>query len=362
MHKAQSPPRPPGWKDNVTPHPEADDRSPPVAVRQNRPGLVAGDSVQREALRDTLAAWPRGGEELLALAQEAGGLGIFEWQVQTGLMRLSPKLQALYGMTDFDGRHETWLGYVFREDVLRITSALDDAFAARAPGIVQEFRIVRPAETAPRWMETRGLAFYDSDGRAEWLVGVSVDVTVRKRSLVQLRAFAETLEERVRARTRELEAENEAREKAEESLRQARKMEVVGQLTGGLAHDFNNLLTIVMGGLHIIERQLPLLPESPVVARIDRARKMALEGADRAAKLTERLLTFARRQPLAPRAISADQLISEISDLLRRTLGETITLDVRTGTAAWRIHADANQLENALLNLALNARDAMPDG
>lgn len=201
------------------------------------------------------------------LAQEAGGLGIFEWRVRTGLMRLSPKLQALLGMTDFDGRYASWLGREFREDVLRISNAFEDAFAARAGEIVQEFRVQRAGEAAPRWMETRGLAFYDSHGGAEWLVGVSVDVTVRKRGLMQLRAFAETLEERVRARTRELEAENEARRKAEESLRHAQKMEVVGQLTGGLAHDFNNLLTIVIGGLDIIERQLPLLPESPVVAR-----------------------------------------------------------------------------------------------
>lgn len=322
------------------------------------PGAAAGIGVQR----DSVAAWQRGGEELLALAQEAGGLGIFEWHVPTGMMRLSPKLQALYGMSDFDGRYETWLGYLFREDVMRITNAIEDAFAARAAEIVQEFRIIRPTEAAPRWMETRGLAFYDGQGRAEWLVGVSVDVTERKRSLVQLRAFAESLEERVRARTRELDAENEARRKAEESLRQAQKMEVVGQLTGGLAHDFNNLLTIIMGGLQIIERQLPLLPESPATARIGRARQMALDGADRAAKLTERLLAFARRQPLAPRPIGADKLISGISDLLRRTTGEAITLDISTADATWDIHVDSNQLENALLNLAVNARDAMPNG
>jgi signal transduction histidine kinase len=311
---------------------------------------------------EPLAAWPREGEDLLTLAQEAGGLGIFEWQVQTGLMRLSPKLQTLYGMTDFDGRHETWLTYVFREDVVRVTNAIEEAFRAQAANIVQEFRIVPPNERAPRWMETRALAIYDEEGRPEWLVGVSVDVTIRKRALVQLRAFAETLEDRVKARTRELEAENEARRKAEESLRQAQKMEVVGQLTGGLAHDFNNLLTIVMGGLHIIENQMALLPESPVTIRIARARRMALEGADRAANLTERLLAFARRQPLAPRPIDPGMLISGIVDLLRRTIGEAIILMINATDETWDIHADSNQLENALLNLAVNARDAMPNG
>ena len=340
------------------PESEADARSASRAASWSAPVPATGGGVQHELL----SAWPRGGEELAALAQEAGGLGIFEWQVPTGMMRLSPKLQALFGMVDFDGRYESWLGYVFREDVLRITNAIEEAFAARAAEIVQEFRIVGPAEAAPRWMETRGLVLYDAEGRAEWLVGVCVDVTVRKRSLIQLRAFAETLEDRVKARTRELEAENEARRKAEESLRQIHKIEVVGQLTGGLAHDFNNLLTIIMGGLQIIERQLPLLPSSPATARIGRAREMALEGAERAAKLTERLLAFARRQPLAPRTIDVDMLISGIADLLRRTIGEAITLDVRVTDGIWDIYADSNQLENALLNLAVNARDAMPNG
>jgi signal transduction histidine kinase len=177
-----------------------------------------------------------------------------------------------------------------------------------------------------------------------------------------LHAFTEALEERVKARTRELEAENEARMRAEESLRQAQKMEVVGQLTGGLAHDFNNLLTIVMGGLDIIENQIPRLPPSQATQRIARARKLALEGVGRAAKLTQRLLAFARQQPLTPQPLDVDTLVSEVSDLLRRTIGETIVLQTITTSGLWPTLADPNQLENVLLNLAINARDAMPDG
>ncbi len=305
---------------------------------------------------------PRDGDELLALAQEAGGLGIFEWHVPSGLMRLSSQLQALFGMTHFDDRHETWLGHVWHEDVQAISQAIEATFAAKTREIVREFRIVRPAERSPRWMETRGIVFYDDGGAVEWVIGVIVDVTVRKRALIQLHAFAETLEQRVRARTVELESENEARRKAEESLRQAQKMEVVGQLTGGLAHDFNNLLTIVLGGLNIIERQLPSLPRSPAGLRIDRARRMAQDGADRAAKLIARLLAFARRQPLAPRAVDVNRLIADFADLLRRTLGEGISLAIRGHGDIWSIHVDSNQLENALLNLALNSRDAMPHG
>ena len=302
------------------------------------------------------------GEELLALAQQTGGFGIFEWQVQTGKVRLSPNLRALYGVTDFDGRYETWLGFVFREDVLRIQHAIEDAFATRATEILQEFRIVRQDNQTLRWMERRCIIFYDSDGRAERFVGVSVDATERKRANIQLHAFAETLEETVKARVRELEAENEARRKAEELLRQAQKMEAVGQLTGGVAHDFNNLLTIIMIGLEMINRYLPELPVSPATVRIARAREMALTGVDRAALLTQRLLAFSRQQPLSPQPIDANKLVAGISDLLRRTIGEAVSLETVMAAGLWNTHADPNQLENVLVNLAVNARDAMPDG
>ena len=337
-------------------------QQPGVDPGTPRPGTASPVHRQTDVRPDMIPAPAGEDEELLALAQEAGGLGIFEWHVPGGTVRLSPKLQTLYGLNDFDGRHESWLRCVFREDVVRMTNTIAEAFAAGASEFVDEFRIVRPGEDAPRWMEAHSIVFYDSERRPLRLVSVSVDVTERKRAHVQLHAFAEALEERVKARTRELEAENEARMRAEASLRQAQKMEVVGQLTGGLAHDFNNLLTIVMGGLDIIEHQIPRLPPSPASDRIARARELALEGVDRAAKLTQRLLAFARRQPLLPQAVHVDKLIAEISDLLRRTIGETIVLQTITTAGIWPTLADPNQLENVLLNLAINARDAMPEG
>jgi CheY-like chemotaxis protein len=139
-------------------------------------------------------------------------------------------------------------------------------------------------------------------------------------------------------------------------------MEAVGQLTGGVAHDFNNLLTIIMGGLEMIERHLPDLPVSAATQRIGRAREMALKGVHRAAVLTQRLLAFSRQQPLSPQPIDANKLVTGISDLLRRTIGEATSLETVTSAGLWETHADPNQLENALLNLAVNARDAMPDG
>jgi signal transduction histidine kinase len=187
--------------------------------------------------------------------------------------------------------------------------------------------------------------------------------------LVELRNFTEALDaavkERTReleARTRELEAENEARRKAEELLRQAQKMEAVGQLTGGVAHDFNNLLTIMQGGLEMIGRHVTSLDASPAASRIVRGRDMALEAVRRATRLTERLLAFARQQPLEPKAFNANRLVGAICELLQRTVGETIALETVLAAGLWVTQADINQLENALLNLALNARDAMPSG
>jgi signal transduction histidine kinase/CheY-like chemotaxis protein len=177
-----------------------------------------------------------------------------------------------------------------------------------------------------------------------------------------LRDLNETLEQRVAERTRDLELEMAERRKAEAALVQAQKMEAVGQLTGGIAHDFNNLLTIVIGGLDRIGRLLATLAPSPETARIERAKEMALEGSRRAATLTHRLLAFSRIQPLDPKPLDANTLVAGMSEMLRRTLGEPVVLETVLAGGLWRTKADSNQLESALLNLAVNARDAMPNG
>ena len=297
--------------------------------------------------------------ELLNLAQEAGQLGLFEWRVRIGTVRLSPKLMSLYGSTEFDGQYQSWLQCLFQEDVLRVTDEIDNAFAKGAREWHTEFRIRRGSDNALRWIEARNIISYDERGKATRVVGVHADVTERKRALVQLRAFTETLEERVKERTRQLEVENEARLKAEALLRQAQKMEAVGQLTGGIAHDFNNLLTIVLGGLDTIGRQVQTMPASSAVSRIGRAHHMALQGAQRAVALTNRLLAFSRQQPLAPKPIDANKLVASMTEFLQRTLGETVALETVLPAGLWHTYADPHELENVLLNLALNARDAI---
>jgi signal transduction histidine kinase len=145
---------------------------------------------------------------------------------------------------------------------------------------------------------------------------------------------------------------------AEEALRQSQKMEAIGQLTGGIAHDFNNLLTGIQGALELVRRRLA----SGRTGDLDAFMDAAMASSQRAASLTQRLLAFARRQSLDTRAVSVDALVQDMADLMSRTLGEQITLKFQISPTTWPALTDPNQLENAILNLAINARDAMPHG
>jgi signal transduction histidine kinase len=172
---------------------------------------------------------------------------------------------------------------------------------------------------------------------------------------------AEALEQAVADRTRELRDANEAlraeaveREAAEAQLRQVQKMEAVGQLTGGIAHDFNNMLAVVVGGIDLARRRLNG-PRREVMTHLNNA----MEGATRAAALTRRLLSFARSEPLLPEQVDSSTLVAGMSDLLDRTLGERIHVEVDLARDAWPTYVDPHQLENAIVNLAVNARDAM---
>ncbi|HEY8435323.1 MAG TPA: response regulator [Sphingomicrobium sp.] len=195
-----------------------------------------------------------------------------------------------------------------------------------------------------------------TDESERGLSGLAAEAAVaidNARLFGELRSLNEQLEQRVNA-------EVARRAEAEEALRQSQKMEAVGQLTGGIAHDFNNLLTVVTGNVGMAQRALDAANITD--ARTRRALTGAMKGAERAATLTQRLLAFSRRQPLAPKVVDVDKLVLGMSDLLQRSLGELIKLEIIIAPGLWRIEADPNQLESAILNLAVNARDAMPKG
>lgn len=202
-------------------------------------------------------------------------------------------------------------------------------------------------------------------GPAPGILVVVVDQTQRMRAEFDLTRLNETLEARVAERTGALASaidtlneEIADRQAAEEELRQSQKMEAVGQLTGGIAHDFNNLLTGIIGSLDLMQRRLA----QGRLEDLSRYATAAMTSANRAAGLTHRLLTFSRRRPLDPKVTDVNRLVAAIEDLLRRTISEKIDLELAMPASVWRLRCDPNQLENAILNLAINARDAMPDG
>lgn len=179
--------------------------------------------------------------------------------------------------------------------------------------------------------------------------------------LVALTAYAVmALQRQIRAliaTNAELETEAANREQAEAQVRQMQKMEAIGQLTGGIAHDFNNMLSIIIGSLDLAKRRLTSDPD-----KAQRSIDNAIDGAERAAALTSRLLAFSRQQPLAPVASDPNRMVQGMSELLRRTIGEQVKLETVLSGGIWRVNADVSQLENAILNLCVNGRDAMPEG
>ncbi len=210
-----------------------------------------------------------------------------------------------------------------------------------------EYRLV--GGDVPRWVVARGEIQKGLTG-ANRFVGAVIDISNEKVAEDALLELNAKLEERVSREVAE-------RAKAEDALRQVQKMEAVGQLTGGMAHDFNNLLTIIIGGLDMVRKSVP----SDNV-RLNRGIDMATQGARRAATLTSRLLAFSRRQPLEPKPLDLNVVVRDSTELLHRTLGETIELEGVLAPRLRPVEVDQNQLEIAILNLAVNARDAMPAG
>jgi PAS domain S-box-containing protein len=238
---------------------------------------------------------------------------------------------------------------VHADDVGTATRLWMEALASGDP-YVAEYR-VRRHDGMFRWHITRAVPIRDADGVINRWIGASADIQDQKDTEQALAELNATLERQVRERTAELMA-------AEATLRQSQKMEAVGQLTGGLAHDFNNLLTGIVGSLELLETRITQGRAND----LHRYVQVAQTAAKRAAALTHRLLAFSRRQTLDPKPTDMNRLVDDMDELIRRTVGPAVTVNVVGAPDLWVVLADPNQLENALLNLCINARDAMPDG
>ena len=209
-----------------------------------------------------------------------------------------------------------------------------------------------------RWVLGRAKPMRDGTGRIVRWFGTCTEIQELVEAREVLARSRVELEHMVQVRTEALHQEMASREQAEAALRQSQKMEAVGQLTGGIAHDFNNMMTGVLGGLDMVRRRIA----AGRLEGLDRFVDASAVSAQRAARLTARLLAFSRRQSLDPRPVAVDALAASLEELLRGTLGENIALEIVPGDAVPDAVVDANQLESAILNLAINARDAMPEG
>jgi PAS domain S-box-containing protein len=252
------------------------------------------------------------------------------------------------GTSEAELKPDGWVP-VHPDDVGSASAAWQDALAT-GQTYSAEYR-VRRHDGEYRWHMTRAVPIRGADGAITSWIGTSADIEDLKSTQKALADLNATLEQQVQERTAELLA-------AEATLRQSQKMEAVGQLTGGLAHDFNNLLTGITGSLEFLAKRL----EQGKVSELHRYLDVAQGAARRAASLTHRLLAFSRRQTLDPRPTDINQLVHGMNELIRRTVGPAVTVGVTAADGLWAVLVDPNQLENALLNLCINARDAMPGG
>ncbi len=308
-------------------------------------------------------------EGLLQTALDGGHLGALELHLPEFELDASDTCKAFFGHKPGEPfSYQDLLAAVHPEDRARRLELLNLAIATGSDYSI-EYRNIWP-DGSQHWVEVRARAVRTPHGSLKSLVGVSSDITARKVAEIEretllsqlaaertaLAELTATLEQRVEQRSDDLMKEVAAREKAQEQLRQAQKMETIGQLTGGVAHDFNNLLMAVMGNLDLLRKRIPDDP------RLHRLIDGAVQGAERGASLTQRLLAFARQQDLRAVPVDLGALIQDMSDLLQRSLGPRVVLrlDIPQGLPPARV--DANQLELAILNLAINARDAMSDG
>ncbi|WP_353474301.1 response regulator [Salipiger sp. H15] len=303
----------------------------------------------------------RENEQRVALALEAGAIvGTWVWHVPEDAFTVDEGLFSAMGLDrDRDAsalKLDDITVHVHPEDKPRLNADVEAALR-EGGAYFQQFRVLRE-DRKYHWIEASGKVELDRNGKAVTFSGVLMDISGRReieaerdRVTAELFRLNETLERRVSEQTAELMAK-------EEVLRHAQKMEAVGQLTGGLAHDFNNLLAAVSGAVDMAQSRL----SERRFDEIGRYLCAIKSSAGRAANLTQRLMAFARKQTLEPKPTDVVRLCGGMAELVQRTVGPHIELKMTADEGTWLSHVDQNQLENALLNLCINARDAMPDG
>ncbi|MEB0168682.1 ATP-binding protein, partial [Pseudomonas sp. CCC4.4] len=289
-------------------------------------------------------------EQRLQNALKAGRLGSWQLDLDDLTFDCSAISKSHHGRSERDTfTFDDWLGSVLAEDQPAMQMALHSSLQT-GDDYISEYRNVWP-DGSVNWVDVRARAIRRDDGNVCSLVGVTSDISERKRVEEQLHRLNDTLEQQVEERTLQLRHN-------EEALRQSQKMEAVGQLTGGIAHDFNNLLTGIIGSLELLRRRLSRGRTEDLDSLID----LGVTSANRAAALTHRLLAFSRRQSLDSKPVQMNQLVNSMGELIDRSLNGSIRLEVQLDEHLWTAEVDPNQLESALLNLVLNARDAMPEG
>ena len=316
---------------------------------------------QAEAALRASEALARENVQRVQLALAAGAIiGTWFWDLPTDRFTVDEAFARAFDLDPALGREGIPLAQIVAtvhpDDQAGLASAINEAIA-RGGAYAHQYR-TRRGDGHYRWLEANGRVELAPDGTPQSFPGVLIDVEERRaieaerdRAEAELRALNETLESRVVERTNKL-------MRAEEALRQSQKMEAVGQLTGGSAHDFNNLLAGISGSLELMQARL----NQGRLGDLDRYMTVAQGATRRAAALTHRLLAFSRRQTLTPKPTDVNQLILGMEELIRRTIGPQIALEVVGAASLWPALIDPSQLENALLNLCINARDAIPDG
>ncbi len=337
-------------------------RIEPAGLRQV--AVLFRDVTERKkaeaALRES-ESHARDNIQRVQMAMAAGAIiGTWLWDVPTDRFTVDEAFATAFGFDPQQGRSGLSLadivGAVHPDDQERVTASVREALA-KGGAYAHQYR-TRREDGRYRWLEANGRVECSSDGVALKFPGVLIDIEERRaveaerdHALAALRTLNETLEQRVEERTAAL-------VQAEDALRQAQKMEAVGQLTGGLAHDFNNILAGISGSLDLMKTRLA----QGRVGEIDRYMTGAQGAVKRAAGLTQRLLAFSRRQTLDPKPSDINRIVAGMQDLISRSVGPGVAVETVGAGGLWTAFVDVGQLENALLNLCINARDAMPDG